>query len=428
MKLPFPENPPPGPFRASFWKSPLRGPWLTSILGSLLLPMVALVGLTGLLSHVAYGPDLGMNAIVRADSDVPFINFSWPSSPSWLYALNQGLHVTVGIVAIPVLLAKLWSVFPRLFAWPPVTSPAQAVERLAITLLVGSALFEFATGVVNIQIYYPFRFNFVQAHYYGAIVFIAALVVHVAVKTPVILRAYRERGVLRPLRHDLASTRPEPDDPHGGLVPSGPAAPTMSRRGLLAFVGGASGLLLVLTAGQSIGGPLRRVALLAPRNQEIGPDPNAFPVNKTAAAAQIKPEMTGPSWRLELRTGDRTVRLSRDDLLAMPQRTEDLPIACVEGWSTTQSWTGVRIGDLARMAGAPLDAEVFVESLQPGGVLREATLTPGQASNPRALLALRVNDADLAMDHGFPARVIVPALPGVHNTKWVARMTFRGSA
>ena len=29
------------------------------------------------------------------------------------------------------------------------------------------------------------------------------------------------------------------------------------------------------------------------------------------------------------------------------------------------------------------------------------------------------------MDHGFPARMIVPALPGVHNTKWVGQMTFR---
>ena len=33
--------------------------------------------------------------------------------------------------------------------------------------------------------------------------------------------------------------------------------------------------------------------------------------------------------------------------------------------------------------------------------------------------------ADLSLDHGFPARIIVPALPGVHNTKWVASIDFR---
>jgi DMSO/TMAO reductase YedYZ molybdopterin-dependent catalytic subunit len=46
-------------------------------------------------------------------------------------------------------------------------------------------------------------------------------------------------------------------------------------------------------------------------------------------------------------------------------------------------------------------------------------------ANPRTLLALRVNGADLGMDHGFPARVIIPAAPGVMNTKWVTRLTFR---
>jgi DMSO/TMAO reductase YedYZ molybdopterin-dependent catalytic subunit len=38
---------------------------------------------------------------------------------------------------------------------------------------------------------------------------------------------------------------------------------------------------------------------------------------------------------------------------------------------------------------------------------------------------LRVNGADLSLDQGFPARIIGPALPGVHCTKWVARMSFR---
>ena len=36
------------------------------------------------------------------------------------------------------------------------------------------------------------------------------------------------------------------------------------------------------------------------------------------------------------------------------------------------------------------------------------TLTRTQFGNERALLALKVNGADLSLDHGFPARVIVP--------------------
>src|SRR4051812_38178808 len=298
MRL-LPSTPPPGPFRPGFWRSPLRGPWLTSALGSILLVLVAIVAVTGFLSHAAYMPDLGHNAIVPKDRDLPLTFFAWPTSPSWLYALTQGLHTNVGLVVIPFLLAKLWSVIPRLFVWPPFTSPAQAIERLSIALLVASSVFELATGVANAQYWYPFKFNFVVAHYYGAIVFVSSLAIHVIVKTPIILRAYRERGWLKPLRDDLAATVPEPGDEHGGLVTSNPAEPSMSRRGLIAFAGAGALTVLAANAGQSIGGPLRKLAFLAPRR--VG----SFPVNKTAASAGITAEMTGSGYQLVLRAGDR---------------------------------------------------------------------------------------------------------------------------
>ena len=207
---------------------------------------------------------------------------------------------------------------------------------------------------------------------------------------------------------------------------SAPAAPTISRRGLLGFVGAGSALLLLANVGETIGGPLRRLSLLAPRSGDPGPGPNGFQVNKTAAGAGIKPEMTGDGYRLALRSGDRELRLTRADLLAMEQRTESLPIACVEGWTTTQDWTGVPLASFATLVGAAAAGEVLVESLQAGGTFRQVTLTRTQFGNERALLALKVNGADLSLDHGFPARVIVPALPGVHNTKWVAALTFKG--
>ena len=122
--------------------------------------------------------------------------------------------------------------------------------------------------------------------------------------------------------------------------------------------------------------------------------------------------------------GDTRRTLSRPQLLAMAQSAQSLPIACVEGWTTTQRWEGVPLARLAELAGGADADSVTVESLQPKGVLRAATLSRDQFSDERALLALRVNGADLPLDHGYPARIIVPALPGVHNTKWVARMTF----
>jgi DMSO/TMAO reductase YedYZ molybdopterin-dependent catalytic subunit len=382
------------------------------MLGSILLVLVAIVATTGFLSHMAYEPDLRGNAIVPAGRDLP-LTFGWPTSPAWLYATTQSLHVNVGLVAVPFLLAKLWSVIPRLFVWPPVKSGSQGVERIGITLLVASAIFQFATGIVNTQYWYAFHFNFVVAHYYGAVVFTASLLLHVAVKMPVVVRAYRERGWLRPLRDDLEHTLPEPA---GELVAADPAPPTITRRGLLAFAGGGAALLLVANAGESIGGPLRQLAFLAPRRE-------SFPVNKTAARAKVTTAMVGPSYRLALK-GGKTVSLRRTDLLALPQHTARLPIACVEGWTTTQTWTGVRLSELAALAGVPGAGTAFVRSLQPKGALAETSLSGDAVADPDALLALKVNGADLPIDHGYPARIIVPALPGVHNTKWVASIEF----
>ncbi|MEU4408812.1 molybdopterin-dependent oxidoreductase [Streptosporangium sp. NPDC023963] len=414
---------PPGPFRPEFWRSPLRGPWLTSVFGLVLLVGIPIVALTGLVSYAAYNPQLPGNDITPERGLLGFYLFDWPTSPVWLYRFNQGVHVILGLTLVPVLLAKLWSVIPKLFAWPPARSPAQLLERAGLLLLVGGAVFQFTTGILNIQLLYVFPFSFYPAHLYGAWIFLAALVAHVVLKLPRAITALRSRDFRRELHTRLRDTRPEPPDPDG-LVPVAPAPPTMSRRGLLAFVGGGSLTMFGLSVGQTLDGPLRGTALLAPHGRTYGPGPNDFQVNKTASSVGIREAETGPGWRLAL-TGPRPARLSRADLLALPLHTYPLPIACVEGWSTEQEWTGVRLADLARLAGAADGSGVFVRSLQRGGVFGHASLSARQVADPRSLLALRVNGADLSMDHGFPARIIVPNAPGVHNTKWVRELDFR---
>jgi DMSO/TMAO reductase YedYZ molybdopterin-dependent catalytic subunit len=424
----FPRLPDAGPFAAGFWRSPLRGPWLASLLSVPLIPLLAVCAVTGFLSHLAYQPHLGSNAIFAGPgpgNGFDVFGIGWPTSPSWLYAATQGLHVVTGITAIPILLAKLWAVIPKLFENPPVLSVAHALERLSLVLLVGGGLFTIATGVINIQLWYPFRFPFVPAHYYGAIVFLAALVFHVGLKLPVMRRAFAQEGVLAPLRHDLEHTRPERGlDGVVTSAPADPAPPTLTRRALVGGVSAAALGLGAMTGGQVVGGPFRELAFLAPRGR-AGDGPNGFPVNKTFAAVGIPREQVGPGWRLRLLAGgEPRGELDRAALLDMPQVTATLPIACVEGWSTTQSWQGVRLLELARMAELEGAESVEVRSLQPKGRLSRVTLGRGQLSHPHALLALRVNGADLSLDHGYPARIVVPALPGVHCTKWVGELSF----
>ena len=410
----------PAKLRAQF-RSPLRGPWLTSVFGLVLLVTLPIVIITGLLSYIAYAPQFGQ----AIPGDVGWLRlpgFSWPTRPSWLYRLTQGLHVGLGLVVIPVVLAKLWSVIPRLFVWPPFRSIAQVLERLSLLMLVGGLLFEIVTGVLNIQYDYIFGFNFYTAHYFGAWVFIVGFAMHIALKIPHMVTGLRSLPVRDVLRTSRSDTRPQSPDP-AGLVAANSAEPTISRRGALALVGSGVALIAVLTVGQTIGGGARGAALLLPRGRGGGD----FPVNKTAVAAGIGPESVGASWVLTLRGGPSEVVLDRAALAAMPQTSAQLPIACVEGWSTVQTWSGVRLAELARIAGVPAPRSARVTSLQRGGAFGAAALQANQIRDPDALLALRVNGADLSLDHGYPARIIVPALPGVHNTKWVASIEFESS-
>ncbi len=411
-------GPPPGPARPGFWRSPLRGPWLTGVFGLVLLVGVAVLFVTGLLSYAAYNPNLApRNDPTPEKGWLGFYLFTWPTSPYWLYRLTQGTHTVVGVVLVPVLLAKLWSVIPKLFAWPPVRSVGHGLERLSVLLLVGGAGFTFVTGILNIQLNYIFPGSFYTLHFYGAWVFIGAFVVHVAFRFSRAVRAVRAgRGV-----------QPPPDSQEAaGLVAPDPAAATISRRGAVAMVGAGSLGLLVVTAGQSIGGWWRRTALLAPHGREPGSGPNGFQINKTAASVGIRPSDIGPAWRLTVRGAGRQVVLTREMLLAMEQSESAVPIACVEGWSTSnQRWSGIRLTDLAGLVGLGTNTpSVLVESVQRGGAFSSVVLAANQVRDQRSLLALRVNGADLSLDHGYPARVILPGAPGVHNTKWVNRLVF----
>jgi hypothetical protein len=364
--------------------SSLRSIRLTTHLGLALAVAFGVCFLTGLLSHLIQHPP-GW--------------FWWPSRPVGLYRVTQGLHVATGLATIPLLAAKLWSVFPHLFRWPPVRDPVQAVERLSVAAPVASALFELFSGVLNIARWYGVMpFFFPAAHYWTAWLAIGALIAHVGVKLPLVRQAL---------------SRPAPEDPpRGGL----------SRRGLLAAVGAAAGVITLATVGQTVA-PLSRVSLLAPRRPDSGPQ--GLPVNRSAVAADVVAAASDPAFRLEIMGPAGSARFSLADLAALPQHTARLPIACVEGWSANATWTGVRLRDLAERVGASVQLESYVESLQRGGRWRTSTVASPHLADPLTLIALRLNGEPLHLDHGYPCRLIAPNRPGVLQTKWVARITFR---
>ena len=339
--------------------------------------------------------------------------FSAPARPAGLYRITQGVHVTTGYASIPLLLAKIWVVHPRLFDWPPARSVLHAVERLALLPLVGGGAFLLLSGVANVARWYPWSFFFPRAHFWAAWVTMGGLVVHVGAKAATTREALRRRPA--PTR-TAAATAP----PAGATVP-GPAA---DRRGFLAGVAAASGALVVATAGGTVA-PLGAVSVLAQRRPGHGPQ--GLPVNKSAASAGVTATARDPAYRLVVDgAAGRRLALDLDDLRALPQREARLPIACVEGWSQSATWRGVPLRDLLALADVPLDgAVVTVESLQAGGRYRASEVAGAQLRDRDTLLALELGGEPLHIDHGFPVRLVGPNRPGVLQTKWVARLEVR---
>ncbi|MFI5936654.1 molybdopterin-dependent oxidoreductase [Actinoplanes sp. NPDC051494] len=366
----------------------MRSPRLTSVLGLGLAVAFTICFVTGLLSHFIQHPPAW---------------FWWPSRPVGLYRFTQGLHVVTGLACVPLLGAKLWSVYPRLFGWPPARDPAHAIERLSIAALVAASLFQIVSGILNISRWYtPMPFFFTAGHYWSAWLAVGALLAHIGVKLPIVRRAL---------------TRPIPDR-------TGPGA--LSRRGLFGAVGAAAGVITLATAGQTVA-PLSRISVLAPRRPGTGPQ--QVPVNKTAGGAGVRETALSPSYRMTVVGPARTVSLTLAELTAMPQHTVILPISCVEGWSATGTWTGVRLRDLAELAGVdPDDALAYVESLEVRGRYRTSTVPPPHVRDAFTLIALRLGGEPLHPDHGYPARLIAPNRPGVLQTKWVTRITIRSGS
>ena len=374
--------------RPEDFESRARGPELTARVGTALGICFGICFLTGMWSHFQY------------------VTPSWLTlspHPTQLYRWTQGTHIVSGTAAIPLLLVKLWSVFPRLFTRPPKGRKnllIEGLERGSIAVLMGSAFFMLVSGTLNIIGWYPWAFSFRRTHEAVAWVAIGSLLVHIAVKLPVI-----RQGWGQPIEHEDHALDP--------------MAPT--RRSVLQGALVASGLAVVLTAGQTV--PfLRKVSAFSVRP---GDGPQDLPINRTAKAAGTDTTALDAAWMLEVVVGSRKMSFTREQLLAMPQRTHRLPIACVEGWSRNADWTGVALRDVIAMAGAPPDSEVTVKSLQTKGAFGSSLVVGNVVKDHRTLLALKLNGQTLAIDHGYPCRLIAPNRPGVFQTKWIKQLVVK---
>lgn len=381
LKLRLPANPPPG------WPSADRGRLhhesITARLGAAAGIAFGICFVTGLISHYQ------SNAL------------GWlppPATPAGGYRFTQGVHMVTGFMTIPLILAKLWSVQHKLVQWPPARSIVHVLERLSVFVLIAATLVQLVSGVLNVIQYYPFKWPFVLVHYALAWIAIGALLLHIAVKLPII-----RRGLSTKLTGPMV-------DEHG-----------LTRRGAVTGIGIGVGLVGVTTIGQSVG-PLAKVALLAPRRPDQAPQQD-LPIQRTAAQAGVRKTAVADDYKLTV-SGMSTKTFSTAQLEALPRQTRDLSIACVEGWSRGATWSGPSLMDIVTMVGGNSESVVTITSLEKRG-FNHSTITAGQLK--AALLATHLHGERLTVDHGYPIRLIAPDRKGELQTKWVSKVEVKNA-
>jgi hypothetical protein len=401
--------------------APSRTARTAVVIGRLLAAAFIICFLTGLYSHFIQNPIPGMVFLTR---------------PIWLYQVSQGVHITTGILCFPLIFAKLYAVFPQLFQTPPIKNFAGFMERASITLFVSSSLVEIVTGLLNtFQWYRLFAFPFRQTHFTLSFLIIGSLAIHIAFKLPLITRYWTKKNSYDENGEFIPVDEPEPVVAHLPLPDIGigytsrifawidkvpqPKESRVSRRGFLTTIGVAGATLVALTAGQSFRF-LNFSNILAPRKNYTGPQ--SLPINRTAHAAKVLDSARSPDWRLTVSAGALSKSFTYRELNAMKQYRVDLPIACVEGWSQMASWSGPRLRELLDTVDAKQGVSIRATSLEQGSIYAVMEMEPEFVRDDLTLVALKLDGAALDIDHGYPARMIAPARPGVLQTKWLSKI------
>ena len=215
-----------------------------------------------------------------------------------------------------------------------------------------------------------------------------------------------------------------------------PADRALDRRAFLGLAGVSAASLLAAGCGWR-GGPLegalmawdrpnewlqRALAPARPRAREYprGSESGGFPAYYVSRAL---PTVDPRAWRLNVGgLVARPLSLSLDDLARMPRLTIRVRHYCIEGWTGVASWTGVRVSEIARAAGAdPAAGYVEFRSFDAG---YSSSWDRASATHPQSLIAIGMDGAWLGARHGAPARLYSNLKYGYKAVKYLTDVRF----
>lgn len=121
----------------------------------------------------------------------------------------------------------------------------------------------------------------------------------------------------------------------------------------------------------------------------------------------------------------RPLKLTFDDLLRLPRRTQRVNHFCVEGWTAVAEFSGVPLRELAVLAQADHAADyVDFQSFDKG---YHESWDVESAMHPQTMIVYAKDGERLSPAYGAPARVHSPVKLGYKNTKYLTRIEFMSS-
>ena len=160
-----------------------------------------------------------------------------------------------------------------------------------------------------------------------------------------------------------------------------------------------------------------RLAPELPEEEES--DPEDFPAYKIGREFPVAPA----GWALQVRgLVARQLTLSLQDLQELPRTRTRVRHHCVEGWSAVASWDGVRLSEVAHLAGLdPRARYVEFRSFEPGYY---STWDLESALHPQTILAYATGGEPLQVERGAPLRLYSAVKLGYKMVKYLSEVSF----
>jgi hypothetical protein len=158
--------------------------------------------------------------------------------------------------------------------------------------------------------------------------------------------------------------------------------------------------------------PLIAVGYIISRQVQITPNDEFF-----TNSISLPPEINVTAWTLNVFGHVRSpLVFDYENFTSQRSKMEIATIRCVEGYSGTAEWRGIRVRDILDLAQVKDGA---IDVLFRGWDGYSSSLTIEEATKSDILLAFEMNGESLPVNQGFPVRVVAPGHAGYKWVMWI---------